>query len=281
MTRGSVSASTAFRFAAFVLLLTLAWGVFVEPRRLVVRHVELELPKWPKGVRPLRVALLSDLHVGSPHWGLERTRKLVDEVNAAKPELILLAGDYVIGGIPFGTPTDPEAIGAALRGLSAPLGVVAVLGNHDRQHDRARIRRAFEANGIVVLESEVHTFVRDGQAISIAGLANWGGKVFPSAKLAFDKAPPDATIIALVHEPDAVLKVGERPAITLAGHTHGGQVRFPLIGSPILPSDYGQRFAAGHIVDNGRQLFVTTGIGTSILPIRLGVPPEVVILTLR
>jgi len=87
-------------------------------------------------------------------------------------------------------------------------------------------------------------------------------------------------VIAITHNPDVFPQIQPRVALTLAGHTHGGQVRLPLIGAPIVPSDYGQRFAAGHIVEGGRHLFVSTGLGTSDLPVRLGVPPTIFLLTI-
>jgi uncharacterized protein len=85
----------------------------------------------------------------------------------------------------------------------------------------------------------------------------------------------------LTHDPDVFPALGERPSLVLAGHTHGGQVCFPWIGCPIVPSIHGQRFVAGHVVEGGRHLFITSGVGTSIWPVRFGVPPEVVLLTLR
>lgn len=263
-----------------ILALLAVWTLFIEPRRLVVHREEIELPGWPKGTPALKVALLSDLHVGSPHWGVSRLRALVEKTNAENADVVVLAGDYVIDRVLFGTKVDQETIGAELGNLRAPFGVVAVLGNHDWWNGGERMRRALEAHGIVVLENDVRTFVRDGKPIAIAGLADAVTRE-PEPELTFEKAPPESALVAVVHEPDIFPSLGNRPAITLAGHTHGGQVRFPFIGSPVVPSDFGQRFVLGHIVEHGKHLFVTTGIGTSILPVRFGVPPEIAILTLR
>jgi predicted MPP superfamily phosphohydrolase len=260
-------------------LLCLAWAFFVEPWRLVVNRVDLPLAKWPQETPPLKVALLSDLHVGSPWWTLERTARLVQEVNALQPDVVLLAGDYTINGVMLGTRVDIEPIAKVLAGLHAEHGVIAVLGNHDLYNDRARTRRALEQNGIVVLENETKTLVHQGQPINVCGYADlYESYAWPVR--AFAKAGP-GPIIALVHEPDVFSRHLEDPAITLAGHTHGGQVKLPFVGRPIVPSDYGQRFAAGHVVEAGQHLFVTTGIGTSIYPVRFRVPPEIALLTLR
>lgn len=256
------------------------WAFWIEPQRLVIRHVRLTLPHWPAAQDGLRVALLSDLHVGSPYWSLERTAKLVEATNREQPDLVLLAGDYLINGVRFGTWVDPESIAGVLGKLHAPLGVVSVLGNHDWWNDGGRVRRALSNAGIVVLENEVQAVQHAGGRFFIVGLAD---VLTRRVQLRATEAlvPPGEPFLVLSHEPDVFPDVDPRAALTLAGHTHGGQVRLPLLGRLIVPSEYGQRYAAGHIVEDGRHLFVTTGIGTSILPVRFGVPPEVVILELR
>lgn len=265
---------------AAAVLLALVWGFLIEPGLLTVNRTELALPKWPKDQPPLEVALLSDLHVGSPFWTLERTAELVKEVNALAPDVILLAGDYTINDVTGGTRIDIEPIAKVLGGLEAKHGVIAVLGNHDFYNDRARTRRALEQNHIVVLENETQTFVHGGRPVNVCGYTDmYEGDAWPQR--AFEHAERGAPIIALVHEPDIFVRRIDPPAITLAGHTHGGQVALPFIGRPVVPSDYGQRFAAGHIVEEGRHLFVTTGVGTSIYPVRFGVRPEIALLTLK
>lgn len=260
-------------------MLCTIWGFFIEPRRLVVTREELALPGWD-GQPPLRVALVSDLHIGSPHWGLSRVATLVERVNAEEPDIILLAGDYTINGVTGGTRTDVEPIAQGLAALHAKHGVVAILGNHDWYNDGERTRRALEANNIRVLENEVYTFERDGRAMSIAGLADLTERLArPTETYAGAPAGP---VIALIHEPDVFARnLSRRPSIVLAGHTHGGQVWVPFFGHPVIPSDFGQRFARGHVVEDGRHLFVTSGVGTSIYPVRFGVPPEIAVLTLR
>jgi predicted MPP superfamily phosphohydrolase len=95
------------------------------------------------------------------------------------------------------------------------------------------------------------------------------------------KVPQGSTVIALTHNPDIFPRVPQTVPLLLAAHTHGGQVNIPLIGTPIVPSDFGTKYTAGHVFENGHHMFVTTGIGTSILPIRFRVPPEIVILTIK
>ena len=267
--------------AAFAMLAGLAlYTVVIEPSRLVVNRSELEIPNWPAALSGTRVALLSDLHIGSPFWDLARLRELVVRVNAEQPDLILLAGDYLINGVVGGKFVAIEPIAAELRQLRAPLGVVAVLGNHDWWNGGQRTRAALEANGIVVLDDEVLRIDARGARFALLGMADIEVRR-RTAKATLDLAPPGLPLLALVHEPDIFAQMDDRPSLTLAGHTHGGQVWLPIIGRPIVPSQYGQRYAAGHIVEDGRHLFVTTGLGTSIYPVRLRVPPEIAVLTLH
>jgi hypothetical protein len=158
--------------------------------------------------------------------------------------------------------------------------VIAVLGNHDWWNDGRRTRAALEANGIKVLDDEVWPVRAAGSEFFVLGISDLEVRR-RSAKAILDLAPTGVPLLALVHEPDIFAQMDERASLTLAGHTHGGQVDLPIWGRAIVPSAFGQRYAAGHVVENGRHLFVTTGLGTSILPVRFGVPPEVALLTLR
>ncbi len=260
-----------------------AWGFWLEPQRLVVVQNELALPGWPAKLSGFRVALLSDLHVGSPFWDLDALSRLVERTNAEKPDLILLAGDYQINDVPGGNWVDSEAIAKGLGALEAPLGVFAVLGNHDWWNDGERTRRAFVANGITVLEESAQRLERDGQSFYLVGLADQLTRP-SSPRAALAHVPRGAATLLLVHEPDvfeSFPRLNISPTLTLAGHTHGGQVWLPLLGRRVVPSDFGERYAYGHVVEAGRHLFVTSGVGTSVLPVRFLVPPEIAILTLR
>lgn len=269
--------------ATFILLSLLgliSWAFVLEPRALVVRRVALDLPHWDPAHAGLRIALLSDLHIGSPFWDLDRLSTLVERCNQERPDLVLLAGDYLINGVKFGRYVPPEPIAARLGGLVAPLGVIAVLGNHDWWNDGEAMRAALQGQGVVVLENEVAVLSHHGEPIRVVGLADLLTR--PQAlRATFAPLEGLGSTLALVHEPDVFPGVPPFVSLTLAGHTHGGQVNLPLLGRPIVPSRFEDRYAQGHIVEEGRHLFVTSGVGTSILPVRFRVPPELVILTLR
>lgn len=254
------------------------WAFWLEPASLTVHEERIALG-WPMQ-GPLRIAILTDLHVGSPFNGIAKLREIVDRTDAARPDLICILGDLVIQGVVGGRFVPPEETASELARLRAPAGVVAVLGNHDAWLNHARVKNALEANGIRVLEETAAEFATPAGPVWIAGISDlWtGAHDVPTALAAVsdDRAP----VILLTHNPDVFPLVPVRVSLTLAGHTHGGQVSLPLLGRPIVPSRFGQRFAAGHIVEGGRHLYVASGLGTSILPVRFRVPPEITILTL-
>src|SRR5688500_14915182 len=112
-----------------------AWALWIEPRRVVIRRETLELPRWPARLDGLRVALVSDLHAGAPHVGLDRVEQVAALVQAQRPDLVALLGDYVDPEVAFGNEVAPESVAARLAAMRAPLGSVAVLGNHDWKDD--------------------------------------------------------------------------------------------------------------------------------------------------
>jgi len=256
------------------------WAFFLEPASLRNENHEIRLPNWPAACDGIRIAILADLHVGSPFNGLDKLARIVELTLKARPDLILLAGDYVIHGIIGGSKISPEEIADGLRPLAAPLGVFAVLGNHDWWTGAPRTQRALGSVGISVLEDSSVLVKRDGCAFRLAGLSDfWEG--VRNYRAALENIPPGMPTIVLTHNPDAFPEIPKPVDLTIAAHTHGGQVYIPLLGRPIVPSKYGQRYAIGHIVEKGRHLFVSSGLGTSIIPVRFLVPPEVSLLTIR
>jgi predicted MPP superfamily phosphohydrolase len=253
---------------------------WLEPASLRVTASTIELPPGSPALDGLRVAVLADLHVGSPWNGLDKLARIVAETNAAAPDVVLLAGDYVIKGVIGGSFVAPEAIAARLHALHAPLGVYAVLGNHDWWLDAARVRTALAAAAIPTLDDRALAIDGGGRRFWLCGVSDfWEGAHDVHRALA--GVTDDAPVILFTHNPDVFPHVPARVALTVAGHTHGGQVFVPILGRPIVPSRYGQRYAIGHVVEDGRHLFVSPGLGTSIIPVRFRVPPEISLVTLR
>ncbi len=257
------------------------WGFYLEPRAPVSEtRVDLHPAAWPRELDGLKIAAVSDIHAGSPHIGAEKIADLVRRVNAAEPDAVVLLGDYVIDSVVGGSFMPPEELATLLAKLKAPLGVYAVLGNHDWWLDGPRVRAALQGGGIKVLENEGVSLKSNGRAFRLAGLDDHIERN-PNPEAALKGVVRDEPAIALIHEPDYFPYIPERIALTLAGHTHGGQVRLPWIGAPIVPSRFGQRYARGAVREGAKLLFVTSGVGTSIIPVRFGVPPEYALLTLR
>jgi predicted MPP superfamily phosphohydrolase len=281
--------------------LAATYGAVVEPLLLRPRITRYELSpeRWPAGLE-LTIAALADIHACHPWMPPERIRSIADATNALGADLIVLLGDYV-SGHRFVTELVPGNEWAqALSGLRAPLGVHAILGNHEWWSDRAVQRAgqgppvgrgALEAVGIPVYENDVVRLTKTGHPFWLAGLGDqlafWPSRrLRPGRPIGVDqldgtlaKVTDDAPVILLAHEPDIAMRVPKRVALTLSGHTHGGQVR--LFGwSPVVPSRYGNRFAYGHVRERC-DLIVSGGLGCSIMPVRIGMPPEIVVVTLR
>ncbi len=263
-----------------LLVALAAWGFWWEPASLSTREYDLVLPGWPSAAGALRIAVLADLHTGSPHNDLEKLQEVVRATNLAHPDLILLAGDFVIQGVVGGHFVEPEASARVLRSLHAPIGVYAVLGNHDWWFDGARVRKALEDEGIPVLEDRAIPLLFNRRPFWLAGVSDFWEAAHDvrRALTGVDEASP---VIVVTHNPDVFPEIPDRVTLTIAGHTHGGQVVVPGLGRPVVPSQFGERYAIGHIIESGRHLFVSMGIGTSILPVRFWVPPEISIVTLR
>jgi len=271
--------------AAAVALLALGLRAFwLEPASLTVVSERIQLPKpLPK---PLKIAVLTDLHIGSPFNGMDKLRDVVARTNAAQADVICILGDLLSNG-PNGARSErpgfitPEQVSAELAHLRAPLGVFGVLGNHDNWLDHDRVASAMETNGVRLLEDKAQRLDTPAGSIWLAGVSDYWTRSHDVAAALAAVGTDTAPIILITHNPDLFPEVPNRVSLTLAGHTHGGQVRFPFIGTPVVPSRFGVRFSAGHIVEGGRQLFVATGIGTSILPVRFRVPPAIAVLTIE
>jgi predicted MPP superfamily phosphohydrolase len=260
--------------------LAAVWALLVEPRRLVVRRVEIRARRWPAARPPLRIALLSDLHAGGPHVDPERVARIVAHVNREAPELALLLGDFVDREVALGEDVGPEPVARALAQLRAPLGSVAVLGNHDWRFGGERVAAALQAAGIRVLENEALRLETAAGPLWLAGVGDERMRL-ADVDAALSAVPQEEPAILLTHQPDVFPRVPERVALTVAGHLHGGQVGIPLVRRRVLPSRHGERYARGHIEEDGRHLYVSQGIGESALPFRFAAPPEVVVIELR
>jgi predicted MPP superfamily phosphohydrolase len=275
---------------------TAAYG-FGEPLlQLRVARYDITPKQWPANFQ-LKVAVIADLHACDPWMSLPRIEAIVERTNALDADIIVMLGDYVAGHRHVTRSIPAGEWAPVLAGLKAPLGVHAILGNHDWWDDKTAqrdgfgptvARRALEASGIPVYENDAKRLTKDGRAFWLAGLGDQlayvpARRFRPVRRIGVDdlaatlaKVTDAAPVILLAHEPDVAVRVPARVALQLSGHTHGGQVR--LLGwSPVTPS--GPRLVYGHTRMNS-DIVISGGLGCSIMPFRLGVPPEIVLVTL-
>jgi predicted MPP superfamily phosphohydrolase len=260
------------------------YGIFLEPQSLALRRYRIPIRDLPPALDGLRIVQVSDTHLG-PYVALPYLLGMVEQVNALRPDLIALTGDYV-----HRTPLSiVPGIGLLAR-LRPRMGMTAVLGNHDHWEGASACRREFARIGVPLIDND-RLFVtprglqRDppplGGGFCLAGVGDlWEDRIDPARALrGVDDVMPR---LLLSHNPDAAEEMGDdhRLDLILAGHTHGGQVALPVIGAPIVPSAFGQRYAGGLCAGPACPVLVSRGVGMAVLPLRLGVPPEIVELTL-
>jgi uncharacterized protein len=251
-------------------------------------------PSWPDDLT-LKIAVIADIHACEPWMPAERVASIVDLANAQKPDLTVLLGDFV-GNHRFVTGyVPPGAWAAELARLEAPLGVYTVLGNHDwwtaaiptDPPDSGRsVRKALAEARIPVLENQAVRLSQNGKPFWLVGLGDqlamrrgrYEALGVDDLKGSLREISDDAPAILLAHEPYIFPRVPDRVALTLCGHTHGGQVNIPFIGAPLTSKVHG-KYIYGVYNEGPRQLVVSGGLGESAAPVRFMRPPEVVMVT--
>jgi predicted MPP superfamily phosphohydrolase len=246
------------------------YGLWTARQDPVVREARVGVPDWQAGVRPVRILLLSDIHVAGPDMPPARLERIVAQANALSPDLVLIAGDFVSEKAVHDQGYSVDEVVAPLAALHAPLGTVAVLGNHDHWTDGAGMRAALVRIGVRVLFNEA---VRAGP-LAIGGLDDdYTGRADLGRTLAALREIGGIPIV-LSHSPDPFPEVPATVPLMVAGHTHCGQISLPLIGPLATMSRHGNRYACGRIEEAGKVLVVGAGLGTSIMPVRIGAVPD-------
>ena len=278
---------------AVVAALAVAWLIdafWLEPDSLIQTTLDVEDPAWPAGTAPLRAVLISDFHVDHLHMPPERVPAVAARADALHPDVILLAGDYIGDeGWREGEARRRQrrSDGAfeieglrALDALYAPLGVYAIMGNHDCDWDCDRTRAVLATTHVRLLENQAARLARPGGDVWIEGIEDIQTQR-PDFAAAAASVPAGAASLVMTHNPGLFDWASNHVELQLSGHTHAGQVRFPIIGALARLSPYTEKTARGWTIIGGRVLVVTHGLGESGVPLRFGAPPQIMLLTIH
>jgi len=249
-----------YKYLILLILILFIWGFFIEPNLIIIKKYKTDFLKGQK------IVFISDYHIAK--YDRQRLRRIVNKINQLKPDIVLSGGDF-IKGHNQNSSLKIEEQAKELARIKAP--IITVLGNHDNWYDKYTIKQALENIGVKVLIN-TNTEVNN---LYIAGIDDIKTG-FPNVSAALENT--DSPRILLTHSPDIYLDVKEDVDLILAGHVHGGQVKFPIIGSVICPSKYGTKFCGGDYKETKNRMIVTTGLGTSILNVRFLNPPEIIVI---
>lgn len=256
-------------------LVTAWWARFHAPFRLRIRQVVVQLPRRHQHLAGLTIAFVTDTHVG-PHFPARRLEPVVADLEAMRPDLVVFGGDYISESPRFLKEAAPVLARMAQTGRH---GAWAILGNHDMANSRTRVIPALREAGIPVLVNEAVKVATNRGDLWLVGIDD-GLLGEADLDAAFGPVPPDAAAICLWHEPDRVEESAPYGAfLQLSGHTHGGQVRLPLVG-PVAAPSLGQKYVQGRFQVGDMELYVSPGLGVYRPPVRLNCPPELAIVRL-
>ena len=257
-------------------------SIVLEPNRPQVVRQQFSLSRWPERMNGFTIALLSDFHY-DPYFSVHPLHAAIPMVNSLRPDLIVLTGDFVsvpLVGRPAKAALDAEPCAQLLRQMSAPHGLWAVLGNHDCETNPKYVAGALRAEGIPTLANQSIAIERDGARFWLAGINDViSGR--PDLGRTLHDIPPAEPVVLLAHEPDFADIACRFPVdLQLSGHSHGGQIRLPLLPPLYLP-EMAKKYILGRYRVGGMDLYTNAGLGTVTIPARLNCPPEITLLTLQ
>lgn len=265
----------------FILLLALlavgagVWGVMQEPNQLRYTQARMKSGQFPLHWQPIRIVVVSDLHMGSPYIDLDKLETVVGLINSAEPDVVLLLGSFMPGDF-FKTPISPLDFAPVLGKIKAKYGALALLSRHDRLNGGKQLVAALKkANVTVLSDSAASIKLAQKKRVWIVGFGDRPGN-YQNVMAQLPKGEP---VFGMVHNPAHFPKIPQKVDIVFAGYTHGGLVNVPKYPLPVLPTGVPKRYAYGLIGENERQMFVTAGIGTDEYPIRLNNRPEILVVT--
>ena len=263
------------------ILIALRGCVYEPYIALKVNRLEVEALNWPKDVPQFKIGIISDIHAGNRPLENWRVTRAINRLNAEKPDIVFLLGDFV-NGFGMASSMPPEQLAKILSNIKAPLGTFAVLGNHDIGFGSQKLIKPLEKSGVKFLRNDYAAINIGDSKFYVAGI-NFSFSKYYNFKRLFSKIPQDAPTILLMHSPEIFPALPQEASVVFSGHTHGGQVRLPFVGAltkshTIYPDnvEYGLLHSP-----RGVPIYVTSGIGTSGVTARLFCPPQIEIITLK
>jgi len=251
-------------------------GFVVEPRMVDITETRVQINGLPAVFNGFRICQITDVHHSSV-VGLDYIKSVVEEANRLRPDLVLLTGDYIDTGRKYMAPCLE-----ALSGVKARYGTIAILGNHDYFIEKSYAEEVITSHKIPLLQNSHLLIESKGFTLCVAGVRDLLEDA-PDASAALKGVDLSVPRVLLSHHPDyaETLPADERIDLVISGHTHGGQVRLPFGHAPVMPSNYGQKYSGGLVrLDSGTQVFVSRGIGVSMIPVRFNCPPELALIKL-
>lgn len=256
----------------FILpILIFIWAFYIEPNMLVVKHYSIINEK----LAGIRIVFASDFHLKSSEE--KKLERIVKKINKQEPDIVLLGGDFV-NGHDFENTLEIDKIARGLSNIKSKYGICSVLGNHDWWLDGEGIKHNLKKENINVLLNENKVIKINSQDVFIAGTEDLITREPDIKKTLQNTTSP---VILVTHSPDIFPQIPSSVDLTLAAHTHGGQVIIPFLGPLIVPSDYGSKYAVGLIEENNKKMIVSKGIGTSIISVRFNCAPEIIVIDFK
>jgi uncharacterized protein len=264
---------------------------FINSRDLDLLQLRINLENLPSAFNGFKIAQITDIHAG-PLVPRKLISEGVDLIMSARPDLIVLTGDFVSGATKilwtrYGGFKEKHFnyCMEELSRLHAPLGTFAVLGNHDFWSGSAVVKKivhGLEGIGVKVLRNESQTLKKGGESLELIGVDDYWEASYSLSK-ALKGVSENACRILISHNPDVNEDIDNSKKnldLIISGHTHGGQIVLPLLGALYIPSPFGQKYLHGLVEDGSRQTYISRGLGLFFVPIRLNCPPDVSLLTL-
>lgn len=268
---------TLFLIAALLGCGVLAYAYFVEPAKLEVTSITVPIEEWAGTERKMKIVVAGDFHLRPNEYG--RMQKTIDAIIDQNPDVILLMGDYYAGHVE-GDSMSAEDMATGLIQLTSRAPVYAIIGNHETYHGASTLINAFKEVGITFLERKSVNFSSNDAVIQLVGVPDASVRVVRPQDIP-ERASADMPMIAITHSPDAITAIRDDVTLTIAAHTHGGQICLPGETPLYVPMKLGTEYAYGDLRYQGKHMIVTKGLGSSIVPFRLCCPPEIMVLNLE